>query len=509
MEVFVRRISWIQSVLVLSVWLQRAHSSSSEHSSPFRPKSTIKPSPRHHGRRRRPPLHGRRQGPPPHKIITRLPVTEAVRTVFLAKRWRHLWSSTPLVLNDDDLPVPGPGRDALVPRVLAKHPGHFHSVRLTDCRLDTLDGGLPDWPLVLADKHTQKLHLVNGFNPDQPNTFPLITADVLRCGSLEELLLGYWTLPADLSRGGNISLPHLRSLTLLTVVISDEDLEHLITACPVLETLQLNSGRPRRVRLRSGSLRCALVGLSRVQDFTAVDAPLLERLVLFLPDNGVMVNIGCPANLRVLGHLDTRVHRLQIRDIVIEPNTMASASTVIPSVKILAVTVNFGVLSELNMLTSFLRCFPSIDTLHIESTLRDPSVTANETSGEHQSTLSETANESSGEHHHARFWQEVSPVECLISHVKKMVIHKFRGDQDEFEFLKFIAMKAQELQSLHVVLQQGTVPSTDKVNETEEALQCLRFRKGISGVLLVLPTVGFRASVQKATDFTVHDPFHF
>uniref|UniRef100_A0ACD6AH34 Uncharacterized protein n=1 Tax=Avena sativa TaxID=4498 RepID=A0ACD6AH34_AVESA len=422
-----------------------------------------------------------------HKIITQyLPVTEAFRTAAFSKRWRHLWCSTPLVLRDVDLPEPA--RDALVPRVLKEHPGHFRSVILSDCRLASLDLELPLWPLVLAEKQTQKLDLV----PSQPDTLSRIPAGILRCGSLKELSLGYWAL-LDLC-GVNLSLPNLRRLALVTVFISDEDLEHLISACPVLETLQLNSKRPKHVRLRSRSLRCALVGLSMVEDFEVVDAPLLERLVLFLPPcgNGVSVKIGYAGELRVLGHLNTRFHRLQIRDNVISPDTMASISAVIPSVKILAVTVDFGVLWEVKMLGSFLRCFPNIDTLHIESALHGPSVAA------------------SGEHH-ARFLQEVCSVECLRSHVKKMTIHKFRGDQNEFEFLSFIAVNAQELQSLNVVLQQEIVSSTDDddMNETRDKLQCLQFRTGISGVLLVLPTMGLLSSVKKATDLTFDDPFRF
>jgi hypothetical protein len=60
-----------------------------------------------------------------------------------------------------------------------------------------------------------------------------------------------------------------------------------------------------------------------VEDFAVVDAPLLERLILFLPprDDGVVVRVkigGHAANLRVLGHLNTRAHRLQIGDIVIQ-----------------------------------------------------------------------------------------------------------------------------------------------------------------------------------------------
>ncbi|KAM0919091.1 hypothetical protein ACQ4PT_008487 [Festuca glaucescens] len=428
-----------------------------------------------------------------HKIITQhLPVTEAARTAALASRWRHLWSSTPLVLRDAALPELA--RDALVPRVLAEHPGHFRTVILHDCRLASLDRELPGWPLVLARKDTQQLDLL----PNQVDTFPCIPEGILRCGTLKELSLGYWAFPVDLSRGANISLPDLRSLTLIMVVISDQDLEHLVATCPALKTLHLSSKGPTHVRLRSPSLQCALVGLWMVEDLAVVDAPLLERLVLFLPpryDGVVRVKIiGHAANLRVLGHLDTRVHRLQIGDIVIQRNTMASTSAVIPRVKILAVTVNFDVLSEVRTLASFLRCFPNVDTLHIESAVHGFSVAANEPSGEL----------------HARFWEEVSLVECLRSHVRKMVIHKFRGDHNEFQFLKFVAINAQELQSLHVVLQQENTSSTDdKVNETEDNLQSLSFRTGIFGVLLVRPTAGFTSILQKATDLTSDDPFRF
>jgi hypothetical protein len=42
----------------------------------------------------------------------------------------------------------------------------------------------------------------------------------------------------------------------------------------------------------------------------------------------------------------------------------------IPSVKILALKVRFGVRNEAKMLPSFLRCFPNIETLHIEVSRR-------------------------------------------------------------------------------------------------------------------------------------------
>jgi hypothetical protein len=40
----------------------------------------------------------------------------------------------------------------------------------------------------------------------------------------------------------------------------------------------------------------------------------------------------------------------------------------VPGVKILALRVNLGVPKEVNMLASFLRCFPNVETLHIQVT---------------------------------------------------------------------------------------------------------------------------------------------
>ncbi|XP_044957660.1 putative FBD-associated F-box protein At5g56700 [Hordeum vulgare subsp. vulgare] len=421
-------------------------------------------------------------------IITLLPIRYAARTAVLASRWRYLWRSNRLVLMDAD--IPEPAHDAVVPRVLADHLGHFRDVILYDCRLASLDRALPGWPRLLAVKRTERLALGNRFNRSEPSSVRLLPAGILRCDSLQQLHLDYWTFPS----GAEVLLPHLRALTLTRIVISDPDLECLIAACPVLKSLGLFVNSSKHVRLRSKSLiGCTLVGPSRVEEFTVtmVDTPLLERFHLFQLLNGVEIRITRAPNLRVLGYLDTRVHKLQTGNSVIASDTMVRASTVVPSVNILGLTVNFGVFAEVKMLVSFLRYFTDVVTLHIESALHDPSVTADEPSGEN----------------HAKFWQETRPVCCLRSHVKKMVIHDFRGDQNEFEFLKFVAMNAQELQSLLVVLQEGIFSSADKVTEIKDELQCLQFPTGISAVLQVSPEAGTALRWEKSFDLTVDDPF--
>uniref|UniRef100_A0ACD5UGP4 Uncharacterized protein n=1 Tax=Avena sativa TaxID=4498 RepID=A0ACD5UGP4_AVESA len=423
-------------------------------------------------------------------IISRLPVTDAARTAILASRWRHIWRSTPLVLRDADLPVLS--RAAAVTRILSDHPGPFRTVLLRHCRFAYQDPELGEWARLLAAKGAQVVAFVNRSTLRNPVRLP---TDILRCSSLRHLFLDFWMFPADLFRGADIILPHLQTLSMTRIHTSNQDLERFIATCPVLETLLLCGNKPMGVCVRSHSLICLVVGLSMAEEFAVVDAPLLERLMLLqrpdARDLPAKVRIACASNLRVLGFLEPNFHKLQIGETVIECNTMAGPNILVRSVKILGVMVNFGVFWEIKMLASFLRCFPNVDTLHIQSALRDPSVTANEPSGKH----------------HAEFWQEVCPVECLRSHVKKMVIHEFQGTQNEFEFLKFIAMNAQELQSLLVVLQEENF-SSDMVNEIKDKLQCLRFRTGITGLLLVLPKVGMFPWLQKAADLNIEDPFH-
>ncbi|KAI4983226.1 hypothetical protein ZWY2020_023718 [Hordeum vulgare] len=58
------------------------------------------------------------------------------------------------------------------------------------------------------------------------------------------------------------------------------------------------------------------------------------------------------------------------------------------------------------MLASFLRCFPNIEMLHIESLLADERTRK----------------------HNAMFWRELCPIECLKSHVTELIVHEFRGE---------------------------------------------------------------------------------
>jgi hypothetical protein len=250
------------------------------------------------------------------KIISRLPVKDAARTAALAPRWRHLWRSTPLVLNDGHLPEPT--RAAAVSRVLADHPGPFHAVHLHHCRFSALSPELAEWPRLLAAKAVQILFFVNQKPTAQAH--PCLPADILRCASLEELFLACWMLPADHLSRSTVAFPCLKTLSMLNMGMSDKDLDCLLAASPVLETLVLASP-VRRFHLRSQSLRSVLVFL--VGDFAVVDAPLLERLIFMKPllnarVRPVTVKVASTTNLQVLGYMEPMFHKLQIDGNIIQ-----------------------------------------------------------------------------------------------------------------------------------------------------------------------------------------------
>ncbi|XP_051201781.1 F-box/FBD/LRR-repeat protein At1g51370 [Lolium perenne] len=439
-----------------------------------------------------------------HQIIAHLPFTDAARTSVLAARWRQLWRSTPLAIDDGHLPVPARATSA-VARFLEEHPGPFRTVRLRHCRFASLD---PTWPRLLAGKGTlQELALHNKVGKVQP--YPArLPAEILRCASLRCLSLALWEFPGDLSGGADIILPQLRVLELINIYISKEDLDTLLAFSPVLETLTVrgpwafrsgafwNYHKGKRFHLRSQSLRSVVLGLSGVEQFEVTDAPVLESLILKEQsaaggDDGGRISIAFAPNLRVLGYLEPRVHTLQIAGNVIRSDTVASPSVVVPGLKILALRVNFRVLREVKMLASFLRCFPNIDTLHIESALHDPSAI-------HYGVTREQ---------HAELWQEASALKCSISHLKRMVFHKFRGHQNEFEFLKFIATDAHQLESLLLVPLKGSFASSIEVNEIIDKLECPQFRAWASEVLIVSPKMDIARNLQKASNLSINDPF--
>ncbi|GJN18484.1 hypothetical protein PR202_gb05650 [Eleusine coracana subsp. coracana] len=405
--------------------------------------------------------------------------------------------STPLTIYDAHLfPAREPVCVDAIDRVLAGHPGPLRTAHLVYCFFGAhdCDDMLDRWARLLAAGGVEDLVLISQPPPlDMP-----LPVEILRCSELRRLYLGFWTFPdaAALPDGAGV-FPHLQEFVILNTLIDDSVLDHLLASSPALETLALVFcyGLPDRFRPRGQNLQCVLFWLSVAIELAVADAPLLKRLVMWQtrPPSGfdesdgeshMWVRIASTPELKVLGYLDPGVHKLQIGNTVIEADTKASPSSMIPSVKILALKVNLSVFAEVQMLASFLRCFPNIETLHLESSMDDLTT----------------------DNHYAEFSEKLSPIECVQSNIKKVVVHGFRGDHlCEAAFLKFITQRVDKLEKLTLVL-------ADKVlgQAGEDLLVALAIPPWASKactVLLVGCKVERGLNFHQAADLSIEDPF--
>ena len=109
----------------------------------------------------------------------------------------------------------------------------------------------------------------------------------------------------------------------------------------------------------------------------------------------------------------------------LKAGTKASARTTVSSLQMLALQVYFGDHTQVKMLPSFLRCFPNLETLIVESFLEE-----------------NTSNR------RLKFWQETSPIECVQSHLKTLSFCELQGNDSEFDFIMFVVENAPKLERL-------------------------------------------------------------
>ncbi|KAM0829511.1 hypothetical protein ACQ4PT_066847 [Festuca glaucescens] len=300
-------------------------------------------------------------------IVSRIPVKDAARTAALSSRWCPVWLSAPLTLVDSHL-LPDYGAEApytigapspravtaAVSRVPTAHPRPFRSVHLTCTTMNEHRGDMARWLDIVTAKGVKELIFVN-------RPWPLdlrLPTTLFSCTSLTRLYLGVWRLPYTTTVPRRATFPNLLELGLCLSVMEDRDLAFILERSPVLEILVITGSQTRvRLRLVSHSLRCLLLGFTYLVDIEVVDAPRLERLFqsTTFREHGSkgklgrsMIKIGHAPNLRMLGKAGTK-------------------EKIVPSVKILAIVVQFGVRSALKKVPDYLRNFPNLETLHVQS----------------------------------------------------------------------------------------------------------------------------------------------
>ncbi|GJM99898.1 hypothetical protein PR202_ga17037 [Eleusine coracana subsp. coracana] len=411
-------------------------------------------------------------------VVSRLSAKDAACTAALASRWRSIWRSAPLAFVDAHvLParvtaehvVPG-GEDASSKAVvaaasgaLAKHPGPVRCFHLTRGHMASHQAEAARCLELLAAKGVQELVF---FNRPWPHDFPLPVA-IFSCVSVTRLHLGVWRLPDTAALPRYARFPHLREVVLSLILMGDRDLAFFVEKSPVLENLTIIASQtPVRLRLVSRSLRCVQLGIFALAEVSVVDAPRLERLFFWmsmLHDDKSRIKIGHAPNLRMLGHWQPGNIDLEIGSTVIKvltsvscciaASTKVSPSTIVPSVRILALEVEFEVCNDVKMLPGFLRCFPNVETLHAY----------------------------------------------------------FRGERSELMFLKFIAERARVLKKMVVMVAVEFFSSEDDISAKLKLLTLVKWASQDCKLIVLknldtedgLPAWSFRM----ASDSSCMDPF--
>ncbi|XP_051180099.1 F-box/FBD/LRR-repeat protein At1g13570 [Lolium perenne] len=425
-------------------------------------------------------------------IVSRLPIKDAARTAALSRRWTGVWRSAPLVLVDSHILPAGAaiGRadtrrvTSAVSCVLGAHPGPFRCVHLTSSYMEEFHGLLTRWLQTLAVKGIQELVLVN-----RPWPLDLVLpATFLSMTTLTRLYLGLWKFPGTAGVPRATCFPNLRELGFSTVIMESRDLDFMLDRSPVLETLCVGGNMFKLpLRLVSQSLRCIKITGCSFEEISVVDAPRLERLICSacLPGGAVCtrVKIGHAPKLDLLGYLDARRHVLEVGKTVIKAGVKASPSTMVSSVRILALEVCFGVRNDVKMILTVLRCFPNIETLHIMS-------------GETDQPLGKL---------NLKLWNEFGPIECICSRIKLLGFHDFRGDRSELAFLKFFVGRALVLKEVMIVSS-----FTSKEDARSKVLPLLSMKWVSAGTKVFVHCSNRQSNIRsfkRASDFSLGDPF--
>ncbi|XP_026377536.1 FBD-associated F-box protein At4g10400-like [Papaver somniferum] len=177
-------------------------------------------------------------------ILSFLPFQHVVATSILAKRWRFIWNSVPILKITHCLST-----DSAKDRYLHnKHFVNFMDRMFVFRDLSTIkyfylhtyisdDYNMNSWISVVIRRKVEEIHLWLP-HPDEYSPF-LIPSSLFTCESLVTLRM---SVNVVLNLPRSVHFPKLKLLTLRDVRIKDKYfIERLLSNCPVLEQLSLGS----------------------------------------------------------------------------------------------------------------------------------------------------------------------------------------------------------------------------------------------------------------------------
>ncbi|KAF0906567.1 hypothetical protein E2562_012021 [Oryza meyeriana var. granulata] len=314
-------------------------------------------------------------------IISLLPTKDGGRTQTLAKRWRPLWRTVPLNLDDGDLAAAdGVALAGLVSRILLAHAGPGRRFCIAAQHLHDRPAMVEGWLGSPALSNLEELeffvpeaHYYRGpLLPPPPSTFRF--SATLRVAGISQCRLPDCTALT-------LRFPQLRLLALQQVNISTDSLHRVIAGCPALEglllkrcygyrCLRINSPTIRSIAFHSPCCggRCVGEVDHHLEDVIIEDAPCLERLLHVERAIGLGVRVSVISapkleTLGVLDDLDDNYSRLNFGTAVaFKGFEVVNFTAPVSSVKVLALIMDSLCLDRV---IELMRCFPCLEKLYI------------------------------------------------------------------------------------------------------------------------------------------------
>jgi hypothetical protein len=226
-------------------------------------------------------------------IISLLSTKDAARTTVLSRRWLPLWRTSPLNLDDSHLP-----RFAwkCISKILSEHRGPGRRLSLRHIVNVKATPNLARW---LSSPALNNLEVIKIYYHYQL----LLPVSVFRFApTLRYAYLGGCRFPEDAPPG--LTFPHLKHLILKDVEVSEDALHGLLSACPVLQILQLDwcCGFDRVVINSPTLRRFGVVADGCLDRLVIQNAPRLERFVAF---DYMDIRVIWAPRLKVVGLLDS------------------------------------------------------------------------------------------------------------------------------------------------------------------------------------------------------------
>ncbi|KAJ3705445.1 hypothetical protein LUZ61_009150 [Rhynchospora tenuis] len=304
-------------------------------------------------------------------ILVRLPVKEAVRTCCLSSNWRLAWSSIPeLVYDEHSISTPKElryrNRDEdtmkmvkFVGKYLSFHNGSISKFVIADVK--PCNKALNRWMKVLLRKGIEIIQIRSDENlyVKMWKVPPVFWN--LKC--LKEVVIKNCVMKLPQAFEG---FKLLKSLTLMQLDISNNDLTNLIASCSLLENLVLHIAKFRRniiidaLKLKQLDLACFRAKRVYLRAPSVVKAVLNISPVLLARGSNLTDLLNCLPKLEIL-----ELGSLSIRYLTYGCDLELSIK--FHHLKSLYINMNLGCQREAAVVRQLFRCAPNLEELIVST----------------------------------------------------------------------------------------------------------------------------------------------